>query len=438
MSLRRGLIIYLILVHLVLGGIAGWLLRERGPLLLALELGTVASLVTGLVLVQRLFGPLRVVRSGVDLLRESDFTSRFREVGHPELDPLIRVYNQMADHLREERIRSEEQEHFLQRIVTASPAGILTLDLDDRVAMANPAAGRLLEAEPEALRGCRLDELESPLARGLAELEAGATELLRLQGRRRVRCQTLTFMDRGFARRFMLLDELTDELYRTEKAAYEKLIRMVSHEVGNTAGAVGSLLESCLSYREQLAEADRDDFATAISVALTRTGHLHRFVQGFADVVRLPAPSLQPVDLHDLVEHIGRLLEADCQARRISVEIINAAKAPTVTADPVQLEQALLNVVKNAADAVRSDGRITVRVDSEAGPVRLRVIDDGGGVSDEVLKQVFTPFYSTKADGQGIGLTLVQEILVGHGCDFSLENGPAGTAVFTIVFPATA
>lgn len=436
MSLRVGLIVYLVTVHLGLGGLAAWLLRGQGLLVLALEVATVMSLVLGLFLVQRLFGPLRIVRSGVDLLRESDFTSRFREVGHPELDPLIRVYNQMAEHLREERVRSEEQEHFLQRIVTASPAGVLTLDLDDRISMANPAAGRLLDADPAKLVGRRLGDLASPLSRALTDLRTGAPELVRLQGRRRIRCQVLTFMDRGFARRFLLLDELTDELHRTEKAAYEKLIRMVSHEVGNTAGAVGSLLESCLNYREQLDPADRDDFATALSVALTRTGHLHRFVQDFADVVRLPEPLLAPLDLRDLVERIAALLHAECERRRIAWDWMPEPDVPPVLADAVQLEQALLNVAKNAMEAVGGDGRIAVRLDRLDGRARLRLVDTGGGVPAEVQGQLFTPFYSTKAGGQGIGLTLVQEILLGHGCDFSLETADAGTAVFTIVFPA--
>jgi len=434
MSLRVGLIIYLVLLHVLFGGVAGWLLQDRGPLVLVVEVVTLVSLVVGLVLIQRLFGPLRVVRSGADLLRESDFTSRFREVGHPELDPLIRVYNQMADHLREERIRSEEQEHFLQRIVTASPAGVLTLDLDGRISMANPAAGRLLGDHPPDLIGRRLDELPTQLAGALVDLAEGPAAIIRLQGRRRVRCQVLTFMDRGFARRFLLLDELTEELHRTEKAAYEKLIRMVSHEVGNTAGAVGSLLESCLGYRDQLDPADRDDYASALSVALTRTGHLNRFVQDFADVVRLPKPHRVLQDLRPLIERTSALLHADCEQRGIRWEWAVEGDEFLVQVDVVQMEQALVNVAKNAVEAVGSSGSITACLDRLEGRVRFRLVDSGGGVPGEVQENLFTPFYTTKSGGQGIGLTLVQEILLGHGCEFSLENGEPGTAVFTILF----
>jgi nitrogen fixation/metabolism regulation signal transduction histidine kinase len=250
-SLRAKFVIYLVLIHLVFAGVCLYLLWDDRIWLFAVEGFFIVSFLAGVWLIRALFEPVRLLRSAVDFIKDHEFSTRIREVGQPELDPLIRVYNRMADHLRQERIRSEEQEHFLQRIIAASPTGILTLDLDGRIAMANPSAAALLRNEPEDLAGRALVELANPLADRLAELEPGNVEMIPLQGRRRVRGSALTFMDRGFARKFILMDELTEELHRSEKTAYEKLIRMMSHEVNNTTGAVGSLLNSCLGYRDQ-------------------------------------------------------------------------------------------------------------------------------------------------------------------------------------------
>jgi nitrogen fixation/metabolism regulation signal transduction histidine kinase len=389
---------------------------------------------TGVVLVRRLFEPIRLIRSGIEFIRASEFGTRFREVGQRELDPLIRVYNRMADHLREERIRNEEQEHFLERIIAGSPSGILTLDLDGRVSMANASAARLLGADPEALAGRPLAGL-GPFARELSRLQADRSAVLPLNGRRRVKCQALTFMDRGFARRFLLLDELTEELHRTEKAAYEKLIRVMSHEVNNTSGAVGSLLDSCLGYAGQIGEADREDFTRALSVAISRTGRMNQFMQNFADVIRLPAPAKQRADLGELVREVELLLREESARRQVTWDLRLEDGLPPIEFDPVQMEQVLINIGRNALEAIGEDGMITVTFSRRRGRPVLVVADTGEGFSEETREQLFTPFYSTKKEGQGIGLTLIREILVHHGFDFRLErSADERQTEFTILF----
>jgi len=434
LSLRTKFIIYLVFVHLVFCSVTAWLLRDQRPWLLALEGFFLFSLFIGVVLVRRLFEPIRLIRSGIEFIKASEFGTRFREVGQSELDPLIRVYNRMADNLREERIRSEEQEHFLERIIGNSPSGILTLDLDGRVSMANAAAARLLGADREALAGRPLVEL-GPFARELSRLEADHSTVLPLNGRRRVKCQALTFMDRGFARRFLLLDELTDELHRTEKAAYEKLIRVMSHEVNNTTGAVGSLLDSCLGYTAQIGEADREDFTRAISVAISRTGRMNQFMQNFADVIRLPAPAKQQADLGELLRELELLLREESARRRVTWALRLEDGVPPLEFDPVQMEQVLINIGRNALEAIGEDGEVSVTYSRRRGRPVLVLADTGEGFSEETREQLFAPFYSTKKEGQGIGLTLIREILVRHGFDFRLERSADGSRTeFTIIF----
>jgi nitrogen fixation/metabolism regulation signal transduction histidine kinase len=433
-SLRRRFTLYVVLVHVVFAAVVVLLLRDRQVWLLAVEAVAVLSLLAGLRLIHSLFAPLDLVRTGADYLRDRDFTTRLREVGHPELDPLIRVYNHLAEHLREERVHGEEREHFLQKITAATPTGVLVLDVEGRVVMANPAGEGLLGVTTGALLGHRLAEVSSPLVAELDDIAIGETRLVRVQGRRRVLCRALSFMDRGFARRFLLLEELTEELHRSEKAAYGKLVRLMSHEVNNTAGAVQSLLESCLNYAGQLADADREDFSRALGVAIARTASLDHFMREFAEVVRLPAPRLAPCDVPALLERIEVLLHADCTARRISWTWERREAIPPQLLDAAQMEQALINICRNAIEAIGIDGTLTVGLGAANGRAALWIGDTGGGIPPEVEPHLFTPFFTSKANGQGIGLTLVQEILLAQSCGFTLENVPGG-ARFTILLP---
>jgi len=433
-TLRAKAILYLVLIHLAFAAIAVFVLLKNRVWLLAVEVVLLVSVLAGIKLLSNLFGPLELIRAGTQFLKETDFGTRFREVGQPEMDELVRVYNQMADGLREERIRAREQHHFLEKIIKASPSAIITFDFDERIAMVNPAAERLLQMDAAELAGKKLAELANPLTEALGSLAVGEVRVIPLQGRRRLKCQKSYFLERGFPCSFILLEELTEELRRSEKAAYEKLIRMMSHEINNSIGASGSLLESCLNYKEQLREADRPDFETALTVARSRLNHLDSFTRSFVDVIRLPQPELRPCDLRELLEDIAFLMKPECERRRIrwAWEVREALEP--VAMDKNQMEQVFVNVLKNAVEAIGGNGTITIRLGKRAGRGYVTVEDTGCGISAEVRANLFTPFFSTKKNGQGLGLTVVQEILTRHHFDFSLEALPGQPTQFSIYF----
>jgi len=436
-TLRTRFLTYLFVLHVVFGACAVAFLRDRRIWLLAVEAFFVVSLAGGVYLVRSYFGPLKLIESGARYLRDGELTTRFRTTGQADMDRLVEVYNQMVDRLREERVRNEEQEMLLRKVLAESPGGVVTLDVDGRVDSLNPSAEALLETTAAAIVGRRIEVLDTPFARQLAEIPPDESRLLQLRGRRRVRCQSATFMDRGFPRRFLILDEMTEELHRTEKHAYEKLIRMMSHEVNNTSGAVQSLLQSCLAYRKQLSDGDREDFARAIEVAIRRTANLDEFMRGFASVVRLPRPVLRPSGPWEIASQVGLLFRDRCRTAGIGWHEEFEADLTPVSCDPVQLEQALVNVIKNAVEAIEATGEpgeIVVRAGRQGRRRFLSVADTGPGLSPDAQAQLFTPFHTTRENGQGIGLTMVQEILIAHGFDFSLENRPTGGAEFIILF----
>ena len=259
------------------------------------------------------------------MLEESDYTTRFRPTGQAEIDRLIEIYNRMADALRAERVRVREQHHFLQSLLEVSPSGAVILDHDGRVDFLNPAAAALLG--PDVRPGVPAAASARRSAKSSSRSITRRRRWSRLPGGRRAKASRGTFMDRGFSRTFLLIEELTEELRQAEKAAYEKLIRMLSHEVNNSVAASNSLLTSCLVFAEQLPDESRADLEGALHVVMNRTAQLGAFMKAFADVVRLPEPRLGPCDLHDLLSHLARLMAAEAERRHVAI-VLELAPVP--------------------------------------------------------------------------------------------------------------
>jgi len=434
LRLRQKFILYLLFVHLAFAAVAIFLLWKNRLWLLAVEAFFAISFILAIKLFRALFQPLDLVITGVQFIKDKDFTSRFNEVGQPEMDKLIAVYNKMIDHLREERTRLQEQHYFMDKILRASPSGIMTFDFDEKIAMINPSAEKMLQADAENLAGKKLIELQTPFAEALNRLKVGESQVIPLQGRRRVKCQKSQYLDRGFACNFILMEELTEELRRSEKAAYEKLIRMMSHEVNNSIGAVNSLLHSFLNYKNQLRDDDRKDYETALQVAIARTDHLNAFMRSFADVVRLPLPRRQPCDVQDLLQSISLLLGVESRKRGIVWKWDIEESLEPILMDKNQMEQVFVNIFKNAMEAIGENGTITIRLSKKGGRSFVIIEDTGSGLTPEIRANLFTPFFSTKENGQGLGLTMIQEILSQHRFEFFLDNPPGQPTQFVIYF----
>ncbi|MFP5248004.1 MAG: sensor histidine kinase, partial [Thermoanaerobaculia bacterium] len=329
MRLRSKIIAYLVLLHVILAAAAVLILLERPALLFAVEALFVVSVIVSVRLVRALFVPLDLIESGAELIAERDFATHFVPVGQPEMFRLIDVYNRMVDRLRDERLAAEEQHQLLDKIVEASPAAIVICDFDGNVERMNPAAQRLLGNHP------------------LPDVPPGESRLIPYLGARRLKVSRAEFRDRGFSKSFYVIEEMTEELRLSEKAAYEKLIRMMSHEVNNSVGAVRSLLESSLRYAPQVGEDDRGDFTSALTIASARIDALNRFMAAFADVVRIPPPRRTPARIDELVQRVAALMKPELEERRIVLSL-QLEDQSEYDVDVSQLEQVVLNIFRNA------------------------------------------------------------------------------------------
>ena len=380
---------------------------------------------------RKVIKPLNSIAGGMDLLRAQDFSSRLAPVGQREADRIVQVFNRMMDQLKEERLRLREQNHFLDLLISVSPMGVIILTLDEKISMTNKAALEFMDEGPEEnLIGKGMDELNGTLAVELKRLPKGATETIRLSNSRIYRCSRLSFIDRGFDHPFYLIESLTADVMKAEKKAYEKVIRMIAHEVNNSVAGIASTLDTVNDALQTID--DTEDLQEVMKVCIERSFSMSRFITNFADVVKIPEPQLEEVSLNDRVFACKRFMENVCQSRDIDLQMNLCEENPTVSIDTSLFEQVLINIIKNAAESIGEKGCITIR--TSASPLMLEIGDTGQGISKETETMLFTPFFSTKPNGQGIGLIFIREVLMKHNCNFSLRTYPDGITRFRICF----
>ena len=344
---------------------------------------------------RKIVKPLNSIGSGMELLREQDFSSRLSPVGQYEADRIVNVFNRMMEQLKNERLRLREQNNFLDLLIKASPMGVILTTLDEDLSELNPMAQKMLGVRQEDVLGKKMNEIDSPLAAELANVPKGETATVRLNDSNIYRCTHSSFIDRGFQHPFFLIESLTDEVMKAEKKAYEKVIRMIAHEVNNTTAGITSTLdtvEQALSTEEGM-----DDICDVMRVCTERCFSMSRFITRFADVVKIPEPTLTPVDLNDLAFTCKRFMEGMCTDRNIKLRLEIDETLKEVKMDAPLSEQVLVNIIKNAAESIEKDGEIIVRTLS---PATIEVVDNGKGISKEVEAKLFSPFFSTKPNGQ--------------------------------------
>lgn len=349
--------------------------------------------------------PYDTLIGGMELVKDMDLTTRLAVTGQYETDIIVHTFNDLMNRLRSEHLTLEEQYTFLSLLIEASPMGIVQCDLEGRITSMNPAARQMLSPFVEE---------------AMKALPLGQETTVRLPGGPQLySIRHLSFPDRGYQHPFYMIESLTDEIRRAEKAAYERVIRMIAHEVNNSvAGIIGQIQNSN---------------SIILNDAGERLKTLSAFVTRFAEVVKIPRPQMQLCDLSEEVDACRPFLESLCTATRTRLEFHLTDEASPVRMDTVLFQQVLINIVKNSIESIQgAEGRVTITTT----PSELMITDNGRGISAEVSQHLFTPFYTTKPQGQGLGLLLIRDILTAHGCTFSLLTDPDDRLTrFTIHFP---
>lgn len=423
---------FYVLVFLIvgLGVLVGCWAGEMSRLRLSILGGIIALILYWLNLVYaRLVKPLNSIGNGMDLLREQDFSSRLSPVGQYEADRIVKIFNRLMEQLKNERLHVREQNHFLDLLIQASPMGVIILSLNDAVAQANPMAAKMAGLQVEDLLGKKLNQVNAPLIKELDSLKRDEKKVVRLSDANVYMCTCSYFINRGFRHPFYLIERMTDEVMRAERKAYEKVIRMIAHEANNMTAGITSTLDTI---GQALAEEKgMEDICGMMRVCIERCLSMSRFITRFADVVKIPEPNLQPASLNELAAASKHFMEGMCNSRRISLRLECDPEVGEVRLDMPLFEQVLVNIIKNAAESIGEDGEIVIRT---IAPACIEVADNGPGISKECEEKLFTPFFSAKPNGQGIGLVFIREVLSRHGCAFSLRTYEDGLTRFKISF----
>ncbi len=430
---RKWTFLWLTLVFSIFLALAVFTFLKANPvLLLVSEIAIPLLYAATLIMISRSLKPIISIGRSLNLLREGDFSITLVKTGNKDVDNIIEVYNSMISRLREERLSVREKNHFLDLLIQSSPLGIIIVDLDENIIDLNKAALSCLGIQVDDYQGRKMSGNKNSLLSEIAELSYDEKKLIVLDGGQKYLCRKLFFMDHGFKHPFYIIEEFTEEIRQAEKEAYGKLIRMMAHEVNNTIGSVNSIMSTVQSLNESSHDSDKEEIISMLGVAVQRNYQLNRFMQNLSNVVKLPPPEKERMSLNDSVRVVLESFGPVMKEKNITLTFNPDTASLMITADRSQLELVFSNIIKNSIEAINDNGFIMVALISE--PLSVCFADDGPGLTKKAEEAIFTPFFSTKPGGQGIGLTLVQEILTNHGFSFSLRNREHGGAEFNILF----
>jgi len=373
-------------------------------------------LIVAIALRDRIIRPLQTVSNLLAALREDDFSIRAR-VAEPNdaLGQVMLEINTLAETLRTQRLGAQEATVLLRAVMAEIDVAIFAFDSDKRLVLVNRFGERLLGRDVSELIGRDANDLG---------LQGAVTDSSAIQdlgfpgGAGRWEIRRTKFWQGGSPHELFVLSDLSQPLREQERLAWRRLIRVIGHELNNSLAPIKSIAGSLESLLGRTPPPDdwRDDMQRGLAVIASRADALSRFTTAYARLARLPAPTRRDFDFGALVRRVVTL------DSRLTIAV-NGSPDVTISADADQLEQLLINLLRNAIDAaLETGGGVQVGWTSQYHTLEVRIDDEGPGVQN--TSNLFVPFFTTKAGGSGIGLVLSRQIAEGHGGSLMLENRP--------------
>lgn len=374
--------------------------------------------------------PLQTLTNVIGALREDDYAFRARGSATGDvLGELAIEVNALADMLQDQRAGALEASALLRRVVGSIDAPVLAFDPGDVLRLKNAAAESVFALAPDESVGKTAEQLG--LTRVLTEPDEGIVELEHDGRSTRWVIHRSSFRQRGVPHALLLLTDVSAALREEERQAWRRLIRVLGHEINNSLAPIKSIAGSL---RTQLLSgvATDEDLDRGLHIIESRAESLHRFVQAYRQLAQLPPPKLQKTPLTPLMERTLAL------EQRLQAELVGGPDI-TLTIDPDQMEQMLINLVRNAVEAALTTRwgkpRVQVGWQLDAGNVIIGIEDNGPGIAND--SNLFVPFYTTKSGGSGVGLALARQIVEAHAGSVRLTNRRAGGARAVVTLPVT-
>jgi nitrogen fixation/metabolism regulation signal transduction histidine kinase len=372
---------------------------------------------------QRVIRPLQTLSNILAALHEGDYSIRARRAGTGDaLSEVLLEANELGQTLRTQRLGALEATALLRTVMSEIEVAVFAFDVEQRLRLVNRAGEKLLAQPAARLLGRKGEELGlAACLDSRAEQDGQTMQMVFPGGVGRWGVRRSTFRERGELHQLLVLTDLSQTLREEERIAWQRLLRVLGHELNNSlapiksvAGSLGDLIE------RDPAPADwREDMQRGLEVISSRADSLARFIESYSKLARLPQPRFELVDIGDLVRRVAAL------ETRLPLQV-NAGPDVVVRADGTQLEQLLINLVRNAVDAsLETGGRVEIGWAQQNGQLDICVNDEGPGLASTA--NLFVPFFTTKAEGSGIGLVLSRQIAEAHGGTLTLKNHSTGS-----------
>ncbi|MEQ9439147.1 MAG: ATP-binding protein [Cyclobacteriaceae bacterium] len=385
-------------------------------------------------------------------IRHSDFTVNFSHHSHSAFKSLHPAMKEIMEAYKQVKIEKEAQFQYLRLLVQHLKVGIISIKGDDEIALMNPPALDFLQMGMYH-HWKNVQRKRPQFVEAVEAMQHGESRLLELsiQGQiRRLSVQLTQVQLLQESYKIITLHDIEQEINRSEMEAYDKLIRILTHEIMNSVTPISSLTETLLMMLENergevksLQEVDPDypeDLAYSLRTIQKRTDGLLTFVEDYRRLTKVPQPQQQSVSVQELIESVSRLMRGEFQKRNIAFQVQVQPEDLSLFIDYQQIEQVLINLLTNSMHAVvgKPEPMIMLKAYALTDKTVLEVTDNGEGIPVDKLDEIFVPFFSTKEKGSGIGLSLSRNIMTLHGGNIRVSSQPGAHTTFTLYFQPVA
>jgi nitrogen fixation/metabolism regulation signal transduction histidine kinase len=399
---------------------------------LACLLSLLLSLSLGIALLRRFIHPINKIFAalldGMQSFKDNDFSVSIACDRRDELGQLVAAHNEVREALRRERLELNQKELLLDTVNQTTPIAMLLVNNKQQITYSNMSARKLL-MQGKQLEGLNFEELiksSMPFLESILQQKTDGLFSVEKQGEiETYHVSWRQFRLHGQAHDLYLIREMTRELIRQEVTTWKKVIQVISHELNNSLTPISSLAHS----GQIILETDQTQSLSLSKLFATieeRATYLKQFIDGYAQFAKLPSPNFEILSLKGYMQKIADMT---------SVTITELPEEGTVRIDPAQIQQVLINLIKNAAESGSPTDKIKLEALLKHSQLVIHIKDEGKGMSDEELRKGLLPFYSTKAKGSGLGLPLCREIVEAHGGRIQLNNRQRGGLSVCLVIP---
>ncbi len=381
-------------------------------------------------------------------IKHEDFSQTFLGLGlGSSFDDLKKAFNEIIQKFHRTRAETEEHFRYLQTIVQHVGIGLIAFQSDGKVELFNTAAKRLLKLA--SLKNIRdLNKISKPLMNTLLKMKTGQKALIKIhdgneQSNLSISATEFIMREQNFT--LVSLQNIQSELEEKELEAWQQLIRVLTHEIMNSVTPIASLASTvnetinfdAQTSQPELSEESKSDIEGALKTIQKRSEGLLHFVEAYRGLTRIPTPDFTNFSVLDLLERVHQLMQTEISKKKIQCKIEVVPKDLELTADSELVEQILINILKNAIQAIdrQPNGKIDLSSKiNDRGHIIIQLEDNGPGIPKDVQDNIFIPFFTTKEEGSGIGLSLSRQIMRLHRGSISMQSKPNETTVFTLRF----